>query len=87
MSMPTFQTPAPLPEEYLAEEDLFEDDEPEPQPVEKCRSLKRTTLHRDGSIEVYIRCEATAGHTGRNHRSWIRKWKTEEADGWLEDEQ
>lgn len=49
----------------------------------RCLSLRLTVLHRDGGHAVYVRCEATAGHPGKNHRSWIRKWTTEEEDGRL----
>lgn len=48
----------------------------------RCCSLKEITLNKEKRT-VLVRCEATFGHPGKNHRSWFKKWTTDEEDGRL----
>lgn len=52
----------------------------------RCRSLHRVVLHREGGLEVYIRCKKAEGHQGHWHDHKLCKWRDEKEDGWFEDE-
>lgn len=55
--------------------------------AQRCDSLIKAILRDEGSHEVYIRCQKTRDHESPNHKGWLKSWRDEDEDGYIDNDE